>query len=321
MEELYLKINNFLDLVEIKTKLASLIPFALGTVFAIYRYRSFKLSNFIIMFISLITFDMATTAINNYVDCKERNKIMINSGYNNFTTKYQTSELKVVTIIFALLIVAMMFGIILTLNTNIIILLIGAISFCVGILYTFGPVPISRMPLGELFSGIFMGFVIIILSIYIHVYDQNIISLVYKSNMLNMSINVIEVLYIFLFSIPAINGIANIMLANNICDMDEDIINNRFTLPYYLGREKALMLFRILYYIGYIDIIILVLLKIVPAASLLILLTFIIVNKNLKIFDEKQIKSETFVLSVKNLFIINIPQVIIIGSMAITSLH
>ena len=314
-----MKISSFLDLVEIKTKLASLIPFALGTVFAVYRYNTFKPSNFIIMFISLITFDMATTAINNYVDCKKSNKVVINnSKEDKFIVKYQVSESMVGAIILILLFIATTFGIILTINTNIVVLFIGVISFCIGILYTFGPVPISGMPLGELFSGIFMGFVIILLSIYIHVYDQNIISLVYKSNMLNVSINIMEVLYIFLFSIPAINGIANIMLANNICDMDEDINNNRFTLPYYLGKKKALMLFRVLYYIGYIDIIVLVLLKIVPIASLFILLSFIIVNKNLKIFNDKQIKSETFVLSVKNLFIINIPQVIIIGIMAAT---
>ena len=41
------------------------------------------------------------------------------------------------------------------------------------------------------------------------------------------------------------SGIANIMLANNICDVEEDIINNRFTLPYYLGKKNAFNLFKI----------------------------------------------------------------------------
>ena len=305
-------IRNFLNFVEIKTKLASLIPFALGTVFAVYRYKSFNLNNFIIMFISLFAFDMATTAINNYIGYKELKIIEIQNDKNKrLITKYDASESTALAIIFTLIIIAVIFGIILSLNTTLIVLFIGIISFGVGILYTFGPIPISRMPLGELFSGLFMGFVILFLSVYIHVYDQNIISLAYKNNILNFSINIVEVLYIFLVSIPVISGIANIMLANNICDVEEDVENNRFTLPYYLGRKNSLKLFKLLYYIGYIDAIILVALKIIPPASLLILFTFIIVNKNIKLFYANPLKNKTFVLSVKNLFIINIPQIII----------
>ena len=311
-------IRNFLKLVEIQTKLASLIPFALGTVFTVYRYKSFKLNNFIIMFISLFAFDMATTAINNYIGSKELKEIKIPANKSNkLITTYNASKFAVLTIIFILILIAIIFGIQLYLNTNIIVLFIGIISFCTGILYTFGPIPISRMPLGELFSGLFMGFVIIFLSIYIHIFDQNIISYIYIRNMLNFSINIVEIIYIFLIAIPVINGIANIMLANNICDVEEDIAINRFTLPYYLGRKNALRLFKLLYYISYVDIIILVALKIVPLASLLILFTFILVNKNIKLFYDKPIKNETFVLSVKNLFIINIPQVIIIAISAI----
>lgn len=305
-----MSINNFFQLVEIKTKLASMIPFILGTFYAIYKYESFNLKNFIIMFISLFAFDMATTAINNYIDnTKEKN----NTGNNNLIAKYGINKSKVLLIIFILLTIATIAGIMLTVNTNIVVLFIGVISFVVGILYTFGPIPISRMPLGELFSGFFMGFVIIFLSVYVHIYDTNIISFIYQNNTLNVGIKVFEILSIFLFSIPSIGGIANIMLANNICDLEEDIVNNRFTLPYYIGKPMALKLFKLLYYIGYIDVVVLVALKMLPFASLLILLTAIIVNKNIKLFEDRPIKSENFVLSVKNFVLINITQVIILG--------
>ena len=309
-----LTLKKFFQLVEIQTKLASLIPFSLGTVYAVYRYKIFNLKNFIIMFFSLLAFDMATTAINNYIDHKKSNKVKTNNDVNEkLIAKYGVNESKVLFIIFALLTIATIFGIMLTFNTNIVVLFIGAISFIVGILYTFGPIPISRMPLGELFSGIFMGFIIIFLSIYIHVYDDNIISFAYKNNILNVSINIVEIIYIFLVSVPAIIGIANIMFANNICDVEEDILNNRFTLPYYLGKPTSLRLFKLLYYIGYADIVVLVVLKIVPLASLLVLLTFIMVNKNITLFYNKPIKSETFSLSVKNFVLLNATLVIIIG--------
>jgi len=309
-----LLLKNFFKLVEIKTKLASLIPFFLGSVYAIYRYKSFDLKNFIIMFISLLAFDMATTTINNYVDHKKSNKNQISNIVNDsLIAKYGVNEIAVLSIIFTLLSIAIIFGIMLTLNTNIVVLFLGVISFVAGILYTFGPIPISRMPLGELFSGFFMGFIIIFLSIYIHIYDTNIISFTYQNNILSLSINLLEILSIFLFSIPAIVGIANIMLANNICDVEEDILNKRFTLPYYIGKPMALGLFRLLYYIGYVDIVVLVVLKIIPLASLLTLLTFTIVNKNINLFNNKPIKSENFVLSVKNFVLMNSTQIIIIG--------
>lgn len=307
-------LGSFLQFVEIQTKLASIIPLAMGTVYALYRYESFRPENFIIMFISLLTFDMATTAINNYLDYK---KAQQTEGYNyrikNALVRDGIRESTALAVIFTLLTIATVFGLILTFKTDLVVLLIGVISFLVGIFYTFGPVPISRMPLGELFSGVFMGFVIIFLAIYIHVFDRNIVSLVFEHQMLNISIDTVEVFYIFLISIPAIGGIANIMLANNICDVEEDIINKRYTLPYYLGREKALQLFKTIYYLCYIDIILIVALKLVPPAALLVLLTLIPVNKNIKRFYQKPVKSETFVLAVKNFALMKTTEIILVA--------
>ncbi|HEY8891793.1 MAG TPA: 1,4-dihydroxy-2-naphthoate polyprenyltransferase [Clostridium sp.] len=306
-----MSLTNLLNFIEIQTKLASMIPFIVGTLYSFYRYKSFNLKNFIIMGISLLAFDMATTAINNYIDYI---KSLKEHRYNhlNRIVKYDIKESTAIGIIFILLLIAVIFGILLTLNTNLLVLLIGVISFLTGILYTYGPIPISRMPLGEVFSGIFMGFIILFLSCYIHIFDRNIISLVFNNNLLNISINLVEVFYIILISIPTMSGIANIMLANNICDLKEDITNNRYTLPYYLGKKNAIKLFRTLYYISYLDIIILVLLKVSPVISLFVILTIIPLNKNINLFSQKPIKNETFVLSVKNFALINITNIILL---------
>lgn len=306
-----MSLTNFFKFIEIQTKLASMIPFIVGTLYSLYRYKSFSLKNFIIMGISLLAFDMATTAINNYIDYKKALKGHEYDHENkNKILRYNINESTALAIIFTLLSIAVLFGVLLTLNTNVIVLLIGIISFLAGIFYTYGPVPISRMPLGEVFSGIFMGFVILFLSCYIHLFDKNIISLIYNNNMLNISINLLEIFYILLISIPTINCIANIMLANNICDVEEDVINNRFTLPYYLGVKNALKLFKALYYIGYLDIILLVILRISPVTSLLVILTIIPMNKNIKLFTQSPIKSETFILSVKNFALMNITHIL-----------
>jgi 1,4-dihydroxy-2-naphthoate octaprenyltransferase len=72
-----------------------------------------------------------------------------------------------------------------------------------------------------------------------------------------------------------------------------------------LGRENALKLFKWSYYIGFIDIIILTILGILPWISLLILLVIIPVQKNIKKFEKIQTKKDTFVVSVQNHFMIS----------------
>lgn len=306
-----MKLKSFLKLVEIQTKAASVTPFVLGTIYAFYSFHSFKFVNFLLMFISLLSFDMTTTAINNYMDYKKANKT---HGYNyekhNAIVRDNLSETSVVATIIILLLIASITGFLLYMHTNIIVLLVGILSFAVGILYSFGPIPISRMPLGEIFSGLFMGFMIIFLSTFIHIYDQNVASLTYVNGIIKVNFNLWIILCIFFISLPAIMGIANIMLANNICDIEDDLENKRYTLPIYIGKKKALKLFKALYYIAYIDIIILIILRILPWISVLILLTFVVVNKNIKKFYKVQTKKDTFPLSVMNFLIMNIAEII-----------
>ncbi|MTI47077.1 MAG: 1,4-dihydroxy-2-naphthoate polyprenyltransferase [Firmicutes bacterium] len=305
---------SFLKLVEIQTKVASLIPFLLGTFYAIYRFDTFNLKNFIYMFISLLFVDMTTTAINNYQDFRRANK---KHGYgyetHNAIVKFNLKESTVVAIIFIILIIAITFGILLFLNTNIIILILGAISFTIGVLYSFGPIPISRTPFGEIFSGLFMGFIITFISIYIHVFDQNLVSIILHTGLLNIQINYLEIIYIFLLSIPCVTGIANIMLANNICDIEDDIANKRYTLPIYIGKNNSLKVYKFLYYIGYVSLTLLVIVRVLPLLALVALLTLFIVKKHINIFCENQSKKDTFILSIKNFVIINVTQVIIIA--------
>ena len=303
-----MRMRSFLKLVEIQTKVASMTPFLLGSIFAFFRYKQFNVGNFALMLISLLSFDMVTTAINNYIDYKKANKTY-GYGYekHNAIVRDNLKESTVIAVIVILLGIAIAFGILLFLNTSPLVLAVGIISFAVGIFYTFGPIPISRMPLGEIFSGFFMGFVIIFLSIYIHIVDLGLFELSIASGTLKLNINLYELLVLFLVALPATLGIANIMLANNICDIEDDLENKRYTLPIYIGKAKALKLFKILYYIAFIDIAVLLLLGILPLIAIPTLLTIIPVRKNIDIFMKLQTKKDTFVAAVKNFIIINAP--------------
>ena len=309
-----MNIMSFLKLVEIQTKVASMIPFLLGTTYVLYRFDNFNTINFILMFISLLSFDMTTTALNNYIDYKKAIK-KHGFGYesHNAIVSYNLKEKAVVAVILTMIAIAVAAGIMLYVNTGFIVLLLGAISFGIGILYSFGPIPISRTPFGEFFSGFTMGFVITFLAAYIHLKDLGFIAYFYQSGVLNISLNLPELLQISLISIMPICGIANIMLANNICDIEDDVANRRYTLPVYIGREKALLLFKFIYYIGYLAVVIALFLGIVPILSVLVLPTLIIVNKNIKAFYKLQTKEKTFIMAVKNFVISNIALVITIA--------
>ncbi|MEC0092348.1 1,4-dihydroxy-2-naphthoate polyprenyltransferase [Paenibacillus macquariensis] len=304
-------LKTFLNLVEIRTKLASMIPFFLGSVYVVFRFEEFQIANFILMFVSLLTFDMFTTAMNNYYDFKKARK---KEGYgyqeHNAIVKFGLKESTVVTLIITLFVTAVGTGMWLVFNTGMVVFLVGGLSFCVGILYSFGPIPISRMPLGELFSGLFMGFVIIFVATFIHVGDQLVV-IAFDQQNLTLQIDMLEVLLIFLISIPAILCIANIMLANNICDMDEDVENKRYTLPVYIGKSNALKLFRFIYYVSYLDLIVLLFLKVNPMIVVLVLLTLIPLKRNISVFMKKQTKQHTFGLAVKNFLITNMARILV----------
>lgn len=293
-------IQRFLNYVEIRTKIASLLPFLLGLSYVLYTYKQVDIRNTLLFFISMLCFDMATTALNNYIDVKANGKIL---EFSQKTAKQ---------ILYFLLILAILLGLALVFYTGVIVLVLGALCFGVGIFYTFGPVPISRMPLGEIFSGLFMGLFIPFLVVFINAPEDSLIYFTFTNWLLQVSFNIMDLLKLGVVTIPAITGIANIMLANNICDLDEDVKVNRFTLPYYTGVKNALNIFAALYYLGFAAIIIMVVFGILPVYGLITIVGLIPIYKNISKFRKQQSKTITFPLSVQNLVISLVPVIIIL---------
>ncbi|WP_373485479.1 UbiA family prenyltransferase [Acetobacterium malicum] len=293
-------IQRFLNYVEIRTKIASLLPFLLGLTYVLYTYKKVDIRNTLLFFTSMLSFDMATTALNNYIDVKANGKIL---EFSQRTAKQ---------ILYFLLILAILLGLALVFYTGVIVLVLGALCFGVGIFYTFGPVPISRMPLGEIFSGLFMGLFIPFLVVFINAPEASLIYFTFTNWLLQVSFNILDLLKLGVVTIPAITGIANIMLANNICDLDDDVKVNRFTLPYYTGVKNALNIFAALYYLGFAATIIMVMLGLVPIYGLIAIVGLIPIHKNISKFRKQQSKTKTFPLSVQNLVISLVPIIIIL---------
>lgn len=300
-------IQRFLNYVEIRTKIASLLPFLLGLTYVLYTYKQVDIRNTLLFFTSMLSFDMATTALNNYIDVKANGK------------KLEFSQKTAKQILYFLLVLATLLGLALVFYTGVIVFVLGALCFGVGIFYTFGPLPISRMPLGEIFSGVFMGLFIPFLVVFINAPEASLIYFIFTNWLLQVSFNILGLLKLGVVTIPAITGIANIMLANNICDLDEDVKVNRFTLPYYTGVKHALNIFAALYYLGFAAIIIMVVFGMLPIYGLIAIVGLIPIHKNISKFKKQQSKTSTFPLSVQNLVISLTPVIIILTIGAILS--
>lgn len=293
-------LSRFFHFVEIQTKIASLTPFFTGVFYAMYVYNRIDGKSTSVFFIAMLLFDMAVTAINNYIDARAAK-----------TPVYFSNAVSLAIIVLFISVSAAL-GLYLTFRHGIVVLFAGLICFGVGVFYTYGPAPISRTPYGEIFSGCVMGFLITFLAFHINTPKNTFIEIRSIYPVFSIDANVMTAAKLGLVSLPLVCCIANIMLANNICDMDRDVKLSRFTLPYYVGLTKALRLFGVLYYIAYGAILVASVLRIIPAFCLLSLLSFIPVRKNINRFKIKQIKSETFPLSVFNLLWVAIPYFLLI---------
>jgi len=150
-----------------------------------------------------------------------------------------------------------------------------------------------------------MGFVIVFLGIYINMPDYKIPELIYIGKNYNFYLNLTQTVKIFLLSFSNFAAIFNIMLSNNICDCEDDEKNKRYTLVYYIGKEYALKLYKMIYFMIYAVIIFLMISKVLPYTYIIIFFTLYGVLKNIKKFEKIQTKKDTFVLAVKNHFLIN----------------
>lgn len=139
--------------------------------------------------------------------------------YNNIDPK---SALRLAV---GFLAVAFLLGIYAIVKAGFAPLVIAIVGALFVVLYSAGKSPISYLPLGEVVSGVVMGG-LIPLAVY------QVLTGILDFKML-------------LIAVPTIIGVGLIMFTNNTCDIERDIPSGRKTLPVLLGRERAVVWYRI----------------------------------------------------------------------------
>lgn len=292
-----MSIKIFFELVEIKAKTASVLPFLIGLCYSYYHYGQIHLGYVAIYFIAMFIFNMAVDILDNYNDFKNATDVHDYKEKTNVIGRENLSLVMIRWMIISMILFSASLGIWLASQVGWPLLWMGLYCYLVGIFYSSGPRPLSSLPLGEFFSGFTMGMMISLITVYLNASDI-------------FQWQAQELLNIAVIALPNTMWIANLMLANNICDLEEDQNNNRYTLVHYLGKPKALKLFVLLNAIALISIGASVLLKIAPVTVLLSYLIVPFIWKQTNIFLQKQEKLVTFSTAIKILAIGSTVQVL-----------
>lgn len=234
------------------TLTASFAPVFLGTMIALYEAKIDWLL-FVAMLLACLLIQAATNMFNEYYDFVRGLDSEESVGIGGAIVRNGVKPKTVMQLALLLYLIAAVLGIYICYESSWLLLVVGAVSMAVGYFYTGGPYPISSTPFGELFSGLFMGMLIVLIAVYIQVGSVPIFAV--------------------LLSVPSALLVAGIMLSNNIRDLVEDTVGGRKTMAILVGRKNAITILASYFVLSYLWIIGLVLLQIITPWSLLVLLS------------------------------------------------
>lgn len=290
-------LKQYILLSQMEYATTSFFPGFMGILYAWYNYGTFRLGFSILGLLTVVIFYLAIGIRDTYLDYDITDHKNTDSPQEVMVGK-ESIPLKNIRLAYYLTGgVALAIGLFLVLQTSLILFYIGFGGMLIGILYTFGPLPISSTPFGDFFIGLAMGFGIFTAMLYVNAFD------VIQFDWLSITLLIVA-------SIPTAITVMSVSLANNICDLEEDIEDGRFTLPYHIGIDKELVIFKSFYYAGYIAIIFSVIFGTFPRLVTLSLLTFPYVLKNIRIFMNEQDKKTTFLTTIYNSIVIPIPLIL-----------
>lgn len=257
-----------------------------GIAFSIQNKLRINLKSLLIYVVVLSLFHIATNIFNHYMDYKNATD---GHGYKEETNVIGRENLSLTLVwryFLFFLILSALIGLYLVYENGWRLLIFGLIGFSVGIFYSAGPKPINSMPIAESFSSLTMGFLIPLVTVYLNQPSVPLFSEVYGR--------------LFLVCLPLVICMFCCLLANNTCDLEEDILNHRKTLVYYIGKGRAVTLLKYSYLFVFIWIIGLSIAKLLPVWVLLIALVYPKGWKNLQKYFHLQDKQKTFPIVLKS---------------------
>ncbi|MDR7000452.1 1,4-dihydroxy-2-naphthoate polyprenyltransferase [Neobacillus niacini] len=226
------------------TLTASFVPVLLGTALAL-KYEKIHVGLFIAMLIASLLIQAATNMFNEYFDFKRGLDNEHSVGIGGTIVRDGIKPKTVLNLAFSFYGIALLLGVYICANSSWWLALVGLICMTIGYFYTGGPFPIAYTPFGEIFSGFFMGMLIILISFFIQTGTVNSTSI--------------------LVSVPSMVLVGEIMLSNNIRDLEGDKENGRKTVAILLGKKRAIYLLAGMFTFSYLWVLALIIAGVTPA--------------------------------------------------------
>lgn len=211
--------NIWWELIRPHTLTAAFVPVLLGTVLA-YLEGKMNLILFMAMMAASLLIQAATNLFNEYYDYQRGLDTEKSIGIGGGIVRHGMKPKLIMTLALIMYGISLVLGIYICASSSWWLAAVGLVCMSVGYLYTGGPLPISSTPFGELLSGLFMGYLIILIAFFIQTG--------YVSSQAA------------LIAMPSGILVGLINLGNNLRDHDGDKANGRKTLPIVLGPQKAI---------------------------------------------------------------------------------
>ncbi|CAD2074913.1 1,4-dihydroxy-2-naphthoate polyprenyltransferase [Phocicoccus pinnipedialis] len=227
--------KKYISLTRPHTLTASFIPIFVGTATAL-PYGDIRWAMFISMLIATLLIQSATNMFNEYYDFKRGLDSEDSVGIAGAIVRNGMKPKIVLTYAVVFYVIAAIIGLYIAYSSSWWIIVVGAISMAVGYFYTGGPFPISWTPFGEVFAGLFMGTVIIMITFFIHTGTLNIFPLI--------------------ISLPVAITIGLLNMFNNIRDRVKDAASGRKTFVIIVGKQRATQIVSFLLLLCYLFIIV-----------------------------------------------------------------
>lgn len=276
----------FSELTEIKTAPLDLMWVVYAAAFSYYQFGDFNWIYVLPCMVLVIFFHLIVNMQNNYMDYKNSST---KGDYRTKTSTIGTSGIALSVVkkwLIGLSILPMVGGLILAYYTGWPTLVIGLIATVFGLGYSGGPKPLNSTILCEFSVAFPIAICIPTTYVYlgtlgVHNFDGKLL------------------LLIVLASLPNFFAFFATQLANNICDVDQDVLNGRKTMVSYIGVSKALKVYWGLMTASFVAVIVAVIFGAAAWIDLLTLAFFYVVYQNTKIINTNQNKKEIYGVIVK----------------------
>jgi 1,4-dihydroxy-2-naphthoate octaprenyltransferase len=210
-----------------RTLPAAIAPVLVGTAAAVEWVGHLpRVGAFFAALLGSVFIQIGTNLANDYSDAKRGADTADRLGPVRVTSAGLVAPQRVLTATWVAFAIAVACGIYLATVAGAVILVIGAFSIAAGVLYTGGPRPYGYAGLGEVFVFLFFGLVAVNGSYYVQVEQLDALPL-------GLSI--------------AVGFLATaILVVNNVRDVDTDRRAGKTTLAVRMGRQNAVVLYRLL---------------------------------------------------------------------------